>query len=99
MTTMMKKTRSVKRARTAPAPKATIQVRVDAKTKDRAEKFFKGYGITTSDGVRMFINDALKKKSLPFDPGTPHIPNAETRKAIEESISGKGQKYTVEEFL
>ncbi len=74
---------------------AEIRVRLNAKTKSRAEKFFKRYGITTSDGVRMFINNALKEKMLPFDPGTPHIPNAESLKAIEESLAGGGEIVTL----
>lgn len=57
---------------------ALLHVRIDTKTKDRAAKFFKRYGLSTSDGVRLLISQALRAKELP------HVPNAETRKALRD---------------
>lgn len=67
---------------------AVLQVRLDAKTKTRAEKIFKRLGISSADAVRMFFSQTIEEKGLPFQP---HIPNAETRKAIEECRSGRGE--------
>lgn len=57
---------------------ALLQVRIDPKTKDKAAKLFKRFGLSTSDGVRLLINQALRTKDIP------HIPNAETRKALRD---------------
>ena len=65
---------------------ATIQVRIDAKLKSKAEKLFKRCGMTTSEAVRIFINQAVEEKGMPF---TPHVPNAETLRAIEDSEAGR----------
>jgi antitoxin component of RelBE/YafQ-DinJ toxin-antitoxin module len=99
MTTMtkMKKTRTVKRGTTAA--KATIQVRVDAKTKERAEKFFKRYGLSTGDGLRRLIDRAINDKdSWIAHEIFSHIPNAETARAIEEGMAEKTEPMTPEEF-
>ncbi len=57
---------------------ALLHIRIDRKTKDRAAKFFKRYGLSTSDGVRLLIAQALRAKELP------HVPNAETQKALRD---------------
>ena len=102
MTTMTKakKARTAKKA-AAPskAAKAVIQVRVDAKTKDKAEKLFKRHGLSTSDGVRRLIDSAITDE----DPWlahrmSPHLPNAESMKAIEEALAGEGEEMTPEDF-
>lgn len=72
---------------------ALLQVRIDPKTKDKAAKFFKRFGLSTSDGVRLLITQALRAKELP------HIPNAETRKAIEDSRAGRDLEKTTLEGL
>ena len=84
MTTAIKKQGPAKRAAArGKTAKATIQVRVDRKTKEKAARFFKRFGLSTSDGVRRLIDGAINDK----DPWlahemTPHIPNAETREAL-----------------
>ena len=45
---------------------ALLQVRIDSKIKDKAAKFFKRYGLSTSDGVRLLITQALRAKELPM---------------------------------
>ncbi len=100
MTTTTKRTRPVKQA-AAPNKTATamIQVRIDSKTKDRAARFFKRHGLSTSDGVRLLIDRALKDKDpwLAHEMSS-HIPNAETHKAIEEGLAEKSEPVTLEEL-
>ncbi len=95
MTTMTKakKPRTATRA-VAPskAAKAVIQVRVDAKTKDKAEKFFKRHGVSTGDGMRLLINQAMAEDALP------HIPNAETQKAMEDVLAGQTEHVSLSEL-
>ena len=74
---------------------ATIQVRIDAKLKSKAEKLFKRCGMTTSEAVRIFINQAVEEKGMPF---TPHVPNAETLEAIAESLAGGGEIITLQDL-
>ena len=59
---------------------ALLQVRIDSKIKDKTAKFFKRYGLSTSDGVRLLITQALRAKELP------HVPNATTRRALMADV-------------
>ena len=74
---------------------ATIQVRIDAKLKSRAEKLFKRCGMTTSEAVRIFLSQAVEEKGMPF---RSHIPNAETLQAMEDSLAGRVEYTSVEEL-
>lgn len=71
---------------------AVIQVRIDAKMKTKAARLFKRFGMSTSDGVRLLLAQAIQEKDLP------HIPNAETRKAIEECRAGGGEVITLDDL-
>lgn len=90
MTTMMKKGHAAKKVKSVN--NAEIRVRIDAKTKTKFEKVFKRYGMTTSDGIRQFVKQVAEENDIP------RIPNAESRKAIKESLAGKGRKVTMKEF-
>lgn len=57
---------------------ALLHVRIDSKTKKKIEKFAKRFGLSTSDGVRLLINQGLKTGEIPL------VPNAETQKAIDD---------------
>jgi antitoxin component of RelBE/YafQ-DinJ toxin-antitoxin module len=96
-TTTAKKTRTPKRTSVpAKTAKATIQVRVDAKTKDKAARFFKRHGLSTSDGVRRLIDKAITDKdSWLAHEMSSHLPNAESLKAIEEALVGDGEEITL----
>ena len=62
---------------------ATIQVRVDDKTKIAADSLFGSLGLDTSTAVRMFLAAALDYNGLPF--AVKHRdPNADLREAIED---------------
>ncbi len=82
MTTMTKARRGRK-----PENNAEIRVRLNAKTKDKAERFFKRHGLSTSDGVRRLIDSAITDE----DPWlahkmSSHIPNAETQRALMADV-------------
>lgn len=93
-------TKNDKRARktSQAADKAEIRVRIDAKTKSKAERYFKRYGMTTGAGVRLLLDRMLKEKEPLFDPDAPHVPNAVTRKAIEDAEVGKLTRVTVDDL-
>ena len=46
---------------------ATIQVRIDDRTKTVADSLFASLGLDTSTAVRMFINASVDRRGIPFD--------------------------------
>jgi DNA-damage-inducible protein J len=63
---------------------ASIQVRVDDKTKTAVDNLFGSLGLDTSTAVRMFLNAALDYDGIPF--AVKHRkPNAELLEAIEDT--------------
>ncbi len=78
------------RRRRASENNAEIRVRLNAQTKDKAEKFFKRHGLSTGDGMRLLIDRAIREKDpwLAHEMSS-HIPNAETREAIEDARAGR----------
>jgi len=45
---------------------STIQIRIDRATKRQAQNVFKKLGIDISSAIKMFLNKAIKTKSIPF---------------------------------
>ena len=45
---------------------ATIQVRLDEKTKTAADNLFSSLGLDTSTAIRMFIAAAINNQGIPF---------------------------------
>lgn len=60
-----------------------VQVRVDEKIKQKADKLFDDLGFDTPTAIRMFLVQALKSHGLPFDVKQ-SISNIETLEAIDE---------------
>lgn len=48
----------------------TMQIRIDAPTKAKAQKAFKSMGIDMSSGVKMFLTQVAKDQCMPFIPST-----------------------------
>ncbi|KAF0108484.1 MAG: DNA-damage-inducible protein J [Anaerolineaceae bacterium] len=55
--------------------------------KKNAESVLKALGLTTLQAVNLFFTQVSLNKGIPFDI---HIPNAETAKAIEDGLAGRG---------
>lgn len=62
-----------------------ITARVDPKLKRETEKVLKKMGLTTSQAITLFFNQINLRQALPFAVA---IPNTETAKAIEDTLSG-----------
>ena len=45
----------------------TIQLRIDKKTKKRAQKTFESLGMDLSTGVKIFLAQVVKTQSIPFE--------------------------------
>jgi len=71
----------------------TMQIRIDAPTKAKAQKAFKDMGIDMSSGVKMFLNQVAIDQCMPFTPSTSKT--RATRKAWDKEVAwvlkyGKG---------
>ncbi len=85
------------------AKTANLNIRIDPKTKEEAEKLFSNFGITITDAVNLFLHQSLLSGGLPFSVKLPE-PNAATltaRKEIEEMITKKSStsSQSVDDFF
>lgn len=67
----------------------TINIRIDSELKQQFEKFCNDMGMTMSTAINIFAKKAVREYRIPFEIGA-EIPNAETRKAIEDTRNGIG---------
>jgi DNA-damage-inducible protein J len=67
-----------------------ITARVEPKLKASAGRVLRRIGVSTSDAITMFLRQVVMRQGMPFDV---RVPNAETRKAIEELEAGGGTVY------
>jgi addiction module RelB/DinJ family antitoxin len=82
--------------------KTMINARIDADLKADVEKVFKKLGLTTTQAINIFLNQVRQLRGLPFPVECKSWEdvesglcdnrelNEETKKALRESISGKG---------
>ncbi len=92
-------TKTITRAKNTSMPKvmskpkngktATINVRIEPKTKENAEKIFARLGIGMSDAISMFLKQVIFHRGIPYEL---RVPNAATRKAIRELRTNKKLK-------
>ena len=82
------------------AKTASLNIRIDPKTKSAAEKLYENFGITITDAVNMFLRQSLNVGGLPFELRQPRY-NAETEAAMQEArdiMSGKIKVKTYSSF-
>jgi len=60
---------------------AYITARIEPKLKAQAGRVLAKVGVSTTDAITMFMRQVVLHDGLPFEV---RVPNAETRKAIEE---------------
>ncbi len=73
-----------------------VRVRIDIATQERAAEALKTMGLSISDAIRMLMARIADDGCLPFEVT---VPNAETRAAIVELESGKGNRFAHVEAL
>lgn len=44
----------------------TLQIRIDKKTKEMAQKTFNSMGLDLSSGIKMFLAQVINSRSIPF---------------------------------
>ena len=70
----------------------TIQSRVSPELKQQAEAIFGALGLSTSDAIRMFLQQSVTVGGQPFQPIAKR-PNQDTLDAMKELESGGGQVF------
>ncbi len=68
---------------------ATIQVRMDSALKKETEAALKSMGLSMSTAIHLFCRQVVNQGRIPFDIVAPNIPNAKTRKAMDDALAGK----------
>ena len=68
---------------------ATINTRVDPKTKSQAQHILDDLHITMSEAISMYLRQIIFHRGIPFEL---KIPNKETLQALKEVERGKGLK-------
>lgn len=64
-----------------------IRARVDESLKLHAERLFSRLGLTMTEAITLFLSQCEMRQGLPFEV---RIPNAETRRALNEAHAGIG---------
>jgi DNA-damage-inducible protein J len=76
---------------------AYITARIEPKLKASAEGVLQRLGMSTSDAITVFLRQVTLRRGLPFEV---RIPNAATRKAMQELESGRGRRFaTIDELM
>jgi DNA-damage-inducible protein J len=76
---------------------AYITARVEPTLKASAEGVLQEIGVSTTDAITIFLRQVVLRRGLPFDV---RIPNAVTRKAIDDLEAGKGKRSaSVDELM
>lgn len=81
---------------------STIQIRIDTKTKKDADKTFKDMGLDMSSGVKLFLHQVIRSRSLPFQIRTANgfTPEQEKKMIRETKYALKhGKSYSSIEEL
>lgn len=75
---------------------AYLNVRVNKQQKEAAEKIFKELGLTLSDAVNVFLNQAIRRNGFPFDVKIPKNGTAQTSETLQhflESLKKNDELY------
>jgi len=66
---------------------AMIRARVEPDLKNRAEAMLEQLGLSATTAITLFYRQIIQRHGLPFDL---RIPNAATRRAMEDARTGRG---------
>ncbi len=66
-----------------------VNIRMDSDLKRQFEVFCSDMGMSMSTAFNIFAKKAVREYRIPFEIGA-EVPNAETRKAIEDARNGIG---------
>jgi DNA-damage-inducible protein J len=69
---------------------AYITARVEPKLKSSAESVLHKLGLSTTEAITLFLHQVTLRRGLPFEV---RVPNAPTRRAIDELEAGRGRRF------
>lgn len=72
------------------ATDTVVRARIDTATKDRATEALAAMGLSVSDAIRLLLVRVAADKEFPFPV---KVPNATTRKAMDELEKGKVKRF------
>jgi DNA-damage-inducible protein J len=75
---------------------ATARALIDPEVKRQAESILKEVGLSISNSVELFYRQVVAQGGLPFDI---QAPNKKTMKAIRNSRTGKGKRFSTSREL
>ena len=79
------------------AEKVRTNVYLGKRSKEKAQKVLKKYGLNLSEALNLFLAIVAETERLPFEF---RVPNQTTRKAIDEVLTGENvEETTVEKIL
>jgi len=70
----------------------TTTIRIDNDLKNECDLIFEDLGLTMSAAMTLFLKQVVKTRGIPFELKA-HVPNKETRKALD-AIINKKEKLT-----
>lgn len=73
---------------------STIQVRMDSALKKETEAALKSMGLNMSTAIHLFCRQVINQGRIPFDIVVPNIPNAETKKVLDDALAGRNLSRT-----
>lgn len=74
----------------AQAHTEMLHARVDSRTKTKASGVLKRVGLDMSEAIRLYLQAIVNTGGVPFPV---RVPNAETRRAIEDVRAGRGIRH------
>lgn len=80
--------------------KSIIQTRVDMELRKSAEHIFSAMGLSINDGIRIYLNQVVMDRAIPFRPSIGDEPNEMVKKRIANIEKGKNliRCNSMEEF-
>lgn len=78
------------------ASDSVVRARIDTRTKEEATEALAAMGLSVSDAIRLLLVRVAAEKAFPFPV---KVPNATTRRAMEELDKGKGKRFASPEAL
>jgi addiction module RelB/DinJ family antitoxin len=86
-----------------PTANSTIQIRIDSKTKAKAQATLKKLGLDISSAAKLFFNHVIKTKAIPFsirtvNGFTPEY-EAELVAELQAMKRGEGKRFKTVEAL
>ena len=70
-------------------PKKAISIKMDEDLKRDTEKVLKSMGLNMSTAINLFARQVVNRGYIPFEIKAAYVPNAETRKILDDVKAGK----------